>query len=134
MQTKFSNHKEKIVWMCAAGASLLVFLASMGFSAASHSALNADLAAIHKKESVIEDSVAAAEALRESIRECRASLASAGTAYDNFWSAYLGWTDEFDVMLSYGIFAADTVALIAIPQVAADGDDALDLARSVSCS
>lgn len=133
MQNNVQGPKEKLIWLIASGIALLVLIGTVVFTAVSASNLNAQLSAIQAKESKIQESVKKVEAVKASINECKSALKSVDEAYDNYWSAYLGWTDEVDVMLNYGIFAADTVALIAIPQIAADGDDALNTAMSYSC-
>lgn len=133
MQNNLQGPKEKLIWLIAAGTALLVLLGTVIYTAVSASNLNAQLSAIEAQESKIQESVKKVEAVKASINECESALQAVDEAYDNYWSAYLGWTDEVDVMLNYGIFAADTVALIAIPQIAADGDDALNTAMSYSC-
>lgn len=133
MQNKIKSSKEKFIWAIAAGTALLVLVGTVVFTAVSASTLNAQLTAIEAKENKIQESVKKVEAVKASINECKSALKAVDEAYDNYWSAYLGWTDEVEVMLNYGIFAADTVALIAIPQIAADGDEALTTAMSYSC-
>lgn len=133
MSSNFSGKREKIVWFSAAGVAFAIFISSLGFSLISNANLNSQLASVQNSENKIKKSVEEAQAIQTTLENCNAALESAAYAYDDYWSAYLGWTDEFDVMLNYGIFAADTVALIAIPQVAAEGDDYLLEAKSISC-
>ena len=133
MQSNFRNSKEKLVWMATAGAAALVLVGSIAYSAISAANFSSQLEAIHKQEMQIQDSVESLEAIESTKSQCRIALSSAEDAYDGNFSAFMGWTDEFQVMLDYGIFAADTVALIAIPQLAADGDEALEAAKNATC-
>lgn len=134
MRTNLKNRKEKLIWKIAASFSLLLCVGSVVFSGITSSNLNNQLASIHSEDEMIQKSVKVAEQTLSDIHACKSSLKDVENAYDNYWSAYMGWTDEFDNMMNYGIFAADTVAFIAIPKLATDGDDALSLAKSSSCS
>lgn len=133
MQSKVKNSREKLIWMIAAGTAFVVLIGSIAFNFVSASTLNSELASIATQESEIEADVQAVKAQLFVSSQCRSVLDNTEEAYDNYFSAFMGWTDEFDVMINYGIFAADTVALLAIPQLAADGDDALETAKNSVC-
>lgn len=133
MQSNITSKKEKLAWYIAAGASLVIFLGVIGYSIFTAVSVSSQLDSIKAQESAIQKSVTEVTAVTGKINQCKLVLTQVNDAYDSYFSAFMGWTDQFEVMLNYGIFAADTVGFIAIPQEAAAGDDSLAMAQGMTC-
>jgi hypothetical protein len=88
--------------------------------------LKSEIAAIESEYSV-------AQEFKTDVETCVETDLIVQSAYDSYFSAYKSWADNMQVMLNYGIFAGDVMAIVFTPQIASEGDGFLEQAKQAGC-
>ena len=133
MDHRFKNSNERKIYVSVTLISLVALVLSILVTASQATGLRAQLSQIAATEGEISVEVENAKQLVTALGDCKEALGSLQLASERYHTAAVGWSDQLQVIKNYGNFAASSSSLYFLPQIAAEGDSALEAAKSAGC-